>query len=75
MISIPVTPEEDEIPLVVKCYNLSTLEFGQLRKCCLEHPANGMSESRYKTVEDKFRIVGSRSSMSLKTLSGCKFRR
>lgn len=61
----PVSPEKEEVSLIVKCYHLASLEFGQRRKQCLEESTNRVSESCHETVQHEFWIVRRGSCMAL----------
>jgi len=50
-------PEEWKILLVMQRDHLSALELGHREERCLEHPSNGVHQSRHEVVQNKFRKV------------------
>lgn len=63
---VPVTSEEEEVPLIMQGDDLSAFEFGHGREEGLEHSADHVSESSHEPVEDEFGVVRAGSSVSLK---------
>ena len=61
-----MSPEEQEISLVMQRDNLSALELRHRGEHRLKHPPNGMPQPRYEVVQHKFREVSRRTSMTLR---------
>lgn len=71
-----MSPEEQEISLVMQRDHLSPLELRHWREKSLEHPSNGVTQSSDKVVEHEFGIVRTGAGMSkylLCELDGRKF--
>lgn len=60
-----MTPEKQEVSLIVQGDDLSTFEFGHGGIERLEHSADHVSESRNEAVEDEFWVVRAGSCVSL----------
>ena len=52
-----MSPEEEEVALIVQRDNLTALEFGHRREQSLEKAANGMAETSDKTIEDELWVM------------------
>lgn len=62
---LPVSPEEQEVTLVVQCHDLATTELGEGREEVAKHAADSATEQRREAVKDELGRVGSRARMSL----------
>ena len=60
-----MTPEEQEISLIMQRNHLPALELGHGREHCLKHPPNSVSQPCYEVVQNEFREVSCRSGMTL----------
>lgn len=52
-----MSPEKDKVALVVQSGDLSSLELGNVREQCSEHPADGMTQAGIKVVQDQLWLV------------------
>lgn len=60
-----MSPEEQEISLVVYCDDLATLKFRKWWESCLKHSPNSMTQTSNKAIQNKFRVMRCRSAMAL----------
>lgn len=60
-----MSPEEDEVSLVVEGCGLSSLELRDGGEQRVKHAANQMSQSRGKVVQDQFGLVSRRAAVAL----------
>lgn len=60
-----MSPEEEEVTLIVKRNHLSALEFRHRREECLEETADSVAETSDKPVQDKFGEMGRRARVAL----------
>lgn len=60
-----MSSEEEEVPLIVKCDHLTSLELGHWWEQSLEETAHCVSETRNESIQDKLRVVRCRTSVSL----------
>jgi hypothetical protein len=60
-----VSPEEQEVTLVVQCHHLATTELGKRGEELAEHATNGVTEKGGEAVEDELGGVGRRAGVSL----------
>lgn len=52
-----MSPEEDEVALVVQCSNLATLELGDMGEQRGEHSSNSVTKTSVEVVENQFWLV------------------
>ena len=55
--NLPVSPEEQEIPLIMNGDDLAALKFGKWWKSCLKHSSDGMTQAGSKTIQYEFRVM------------------
>jgi hypothetical protein len=60
-----MSPEENEITLIVQCYDLSTLKLWELGKGGLKYASTSVAKSCHKSVQDELWVVGCCSSVAL----------
>lgn len=60
-----MSPEEQEVSLVVQRHDLPALEFGQRREEVLEHLADAVTERGDEAVEDELGMVRRRARVVL----------
>lgn len=63
----PMPAEEQEVPLIVQCHDLSSFELGHRWEKRLEQPPDCMSKPCDKVVQYKFGIVRCGAGMSLQS--------
>lgn len=52
-----MSPEEQEITLIMQGYHLATLEFREGREQRLKHSSDGVTKAGGKVIQNKLRIV------------------
>ena len=52
-----MSPEKDEVTLVVQSSDLTTLELGNMGEERSKHSSNGMAKTSVEVVEDQFWLV------------------
>ncbi len=62
---LPVSPEKEEVPLVVEGDYLSTLELGHRWEERLEEAADCVAQPSYEAVQDELGVVRCRACMAL----------
>ena len=67
--NLPVSPEEQEIPLIMNGDDLSALKFGKWWESCLKHSSDGMTQAGSKTIQYEFRVMRRCSPMALGKIS------
>lgn len=51
---LPVKPEKNEVPLIVKCGDLTAHKLWIMRKQSSKHPADGVTQSSREVIKDDF---------------------
>ena len=64
-----MSPEEEEVSLVVQCNDLPALELRHGREESLEETADGVAKAGDEAVQDELGVVGCGACMSLGTVS------
>ena len=70
--NLPVSPEEQEIPLIMNGDDLAALKFGKWWESCLKHSSNGMTQAGSKTIQYEFRVMRRCSPVALGKIQ-CQF--